>query len=460
MSTINPDIFKSYDIRAVYPVDLNEETLPQVIQVIYKFFTEKLKKEKIVVALARDMRLSSPSMFAVTTKALMDCGADVVDLGLLSTPSFYFAVSKYGYETGIQITASHNPKEYTGLKFVINSPSGLIKIGKPTGMDDIKKMVINGEGYTGKTPGTLTKKTGILEDEVENSLTILKHPHLKPFTVVADTANAMGATFIEPLFKKIPGKLIPMNFELDGSFPVHEPNPLDFDTLKSLQKRVIDEKANFGIATDGDGDRLFFIDEKGQIIPPTLITSLVAKELLKEFPGENIFIDIRYILTPKKIIEENGGKMIITKVGHAFISEAMEKEGGIFAGESSGHYFFKATGNAEAQQPMILAVLKVMSETGKPLSEIVEDLRRSYESGEINFTVSNAQEIIAALKQDYKDGELDDRDGIAISYPDWRLSVRTSNTEPLLRLNVEALEKPRMEEKRDELVAKITSLAK
>lgn len=460
MVTINPDIFKSYDIRAVYPIDLNEETLPAVIQVIYTFFTEKLKKEKITVALARDMRLSSPSMFAVATQALLDCGADVIDLGLLSTPSFYFAVSHYGYETGIQITASHNPKEYTGLKFVINSSSGLIKIGKPTGMEDIKKMVVAGQTYTGMTKGTLTKKEGILEDEVENSLAILRNPQIKPFTIVADTANAMGATFIDPLFKKIPGKLIRMNFELDGSFPVHEPNPLDFDTLKSLQKKVIDEKADFGIATDGDGDRLFFIDEKGSIIPPTLITSLVAKELLKEFPGENIFIDIRYILTPKKIIEENGGNMIITKVGHAFISEAMEKEGGIFAGESSGHYFFKATGNAEAQQPMILAVLKVMSEEGKPLSEIVETLRRSYESGEINFTVSNAKEIIELIKQSYKDGALDDRDGIAISYPDWRLSVRTSNTEPLLRLNVEAYEKPLMEEKKNELVAKIKSLAK
>lgn len=457
---IDPKIFKAYDIRAVYPEQLNEESLPQVLQAIYKFFTEKLEKDVVTVALARDMRLSSPQMFATAIDALLACGANVVDLGLLSTPSFYFGVSKYNYETGIQVTASHNPKQYTGLKFVINSPKGLIKIGQPTGMEDVKQMVAKGETYIGKQKGTLIKKEHILDDEVENSLSILKNPTIKPFTIVADTANAMGATFIEPLFKKIPGKLIKMNFELDGSFPVHEPNPLDFETLKELQKKVLSEKADLGLATDGDGDRLFFIDEKGAVIPPTLITSLVAKELLRDHPGENIFIDIRYILTPKKIIEENGGKMILTKVGHAYISEAMNIHGGIFAGESSGHYFFKATGNAESQQPMILAVLKVMSDTGKPLSEIVEDLRRSYESGEINFTVANTKEIIEVLKADYNDGELDDRDGIAISYPDWRFSVRTSNTEPLLRLNVESFVKPTMEAKRDELLAKITTLKK
>jgi len=299
-----------------------------------------------------------------------------------------------------------------------------------------------------------------LEDEVENALTLFNHPQIKKFKIVADPANAMGAQYIEALFNKIPADLIKMNFNLDGSFPAHQPDPLNFDNLKELQKRVLEEKADFGLAPDGDGDRLYFIDEKGQVIPATIITALVARELLKEHPGATILVDIRYILATKKIVEEFGGKSAVTRVGHAFITEELGKLGGIFAGESSGHFYYQANGNAESQLNTILSVLKVLTEEGKTLSQVADELRRSSESGEINFRVTNAPEILEALKERYKDGELVTLDGVSVNYPMWRFNVRTSNTEPLLRLNVESFDQKEMEEKRDELTNFIKSLIK
>ena len=283
---------------------------------------------------------------------------------------------------------------------------------------------------------------------------------IKPLKVVADPANAMGGTFIEELFNKVPGDLIKMNFELDGSFPAHQPDPLNFDNLKDLQKRVLEEKADFGLAPDGDGDRLYFVDEKGQIVTATILTALIARELLEEEKGGMILFDIRYILGSSKIVEEFGGTYDITKVGHAFITRHMTETGAIFAGESSGHFYYKATGNAESQVSTIVAVLKVMTREGKPLSEVVKELQRSHESGEFNFKVENSNEIIDSLKEKYSEGELNELDGIAITYPDWRFSVRTSNTEPLLRLNVESFDEGTMKTKRDELKSEIESLKK
>src|SRR3990167_8588746 len=251
-----------------------------------------------------------------------------------------------------------------------------------------------------------------------------------------------------------------MNFELDGSFPIHEPNPLKFETLSDLQRKVVEEKADLGIATDGDGDRLFFIDEKGKVVPSTSITSIVARELLKKYPGELIYFDIRDILGPQKIVEEFGGRSEIVRVGHAYITEAMNKTGGIFAGESSGHMFFRANGNAEWNLPIILIILKVISDENKPLSEIIKEVKRSYELPEYNFEVTNSKEIIEKLKEKYKDGKFWDIDGVSISYDDWRFNVRTSNTEPLLRLNVEGYNGDEVEKRYEELKSFIESVAK
>lgn len=450
---INPGIFKGYDIRAIYPTDINEEKIVSIVKAIYTFFVKDYRKTSpFTLVVGTDMRTSSPSLTKVAIETLVNLGANVVDVGVLSTPSFYFAVSHYGYDAGIQITASHNPKEWNGIKIVMKGEKGLIKIGKPTGLEEIKQIAIKENFANSAGKGTVTKRTGILEDEVENALKIVGNPQIKKFKIVADAANAMGSQYIDAIARQIPMDLVRMNFDLDGTFPVHQPDPLQKENLVDLQKKVIEQKADLGLAPDGDGDRLFFVDEKGQVVQPTIITSIVAKELLKKNPGEQIFVDIRYLLTPKQIIEENGGKMAVTKVGHAYITEALNKFGGIFAGESSGHYFFRDTANSESQMPMILTVLKVLTEQKKPFSEIVKDYTRSFESGEFNFKVSNAKEIIQATKEKYNDGSIDEMDGVAITYPTWRFSIRTSNTEPLLRLNVESNTKNETEAKKDDLI--------
>lgn len=458
---IDPKIFKAYDIRGIYPSQLNENNIVPIVQAIYKFFTKKIQKNSLTVVLSYDMRLSGPQLFETAKRTLVEMGAQVINTGMLSTPSFYFAASNYGYDCGIQVTASHNPKEYNGLKFVINNPPhGLIKIGGSTGMPEIMQMATAGVTDLPKGNGTVTAKEGILEDEVRTALTLFGNPQIKKLKIVADPANAMGAQYIEALFQKVPAELIKMNFELDGSFPVHQPDPLNFENLVDLQKKVLDENADLGLAPDGDGDRLYFIDEKGQVIPATLITALVSRELLKENPDETILFDIRYIMGSKKIIEEMGGKYEITRVGHAFITEEMGKTNAIFAGESSGHFYYRSNGNAESQLNTLVSVLKALTEENKPLSEVIEQLRRSYESGEYNFKVTNAQEILENLKNKYSDGELVTIDGVSINYPTWRFNVRTSNTEPLLRLNVESYDKLEMEQKRDELMTFINSLIK
>lgn len=453
-------IFKSYDIRGIYPEEINETFAVPITKAILKVISNQLQtNQSLTIAVGRDMRLSTPEIFKAVSDTLVSLGVKVIDLGIVSTPTFYFAVYKHGYDGGIQITASHNPKEYNGLKIVRKSPTGLVKIGKSTGMDDIKRFSISGTDLAVKEGGSISYQEGVLAEEVQNALMIAGNPEIKPFKVVADAANALGSLYIEELFKNIPGELIKMNFELDGTFPVHQADPLQYDTLKDLQKRVVKEGADFGLAPDGDGDRLFFVDEKGQIIQPSLITALVAKELLAENPGETVLFDIRYILTPKRIVEEYQGKCLMTKVGHAFITENMHQSGGIFAGESSAHYFFRETGNAESQLPVILIVLKVLTRDGKKLSEVVDSLKRSHESGEMNFKVKNAVEIIEAIKEKYSDAEISELDGVAVSYDDWRFSLRSSNTEPLIRLNIEHVGKEDLEGKKEEVLALINQHA-
>lgn len=453
-------IFKSYDIRGIYPNELNEENVIPITRAVYKFFLGKSHgKESLSVVVGQDMRISSPAIFKSVSETLVSLGAQVINPGLVSTPTFYFAVFSNKYDCGIQITASHNPKNYNGLKIVMYSSQGLIKIGKSTGMDDIKRFVQEEIDMSKKTGGKIIKKENMVVEEVKNALRISGNPRIKPLKVVADPANAMAALYIEELYKNIPGKLIKMNFKLDGTFPAHAADPLDPKNVADLQKKVIEEKADLGIAADGDGDRLFFIDEKGQTVPPSHITALVARDLLRKYKGEKIVADIRYILTPKKIIEESGGTFVITKVGHAFITQKLHESGAIFAGESSGHYFFRDTGNAESQLPMILIVLKTISEESKTLSQIISEISRSFESGETNFRVKNAPEIIQAIKDEFLDGEISEIDGVAITYPSWRLSLRSSNTEPLLRLNIEAENSEVLREKVEQVKNLINKLA-
>lgn len=448
--SIDPSIFKAYDIRAIYPTQIDEGRIVNITRAVYKVVSDKSGKNPLTFALSRDMRISSPSLFEAALKTLIEMGANVIDLGLSSTPNLYFSVYSEGYDGGMQISASHNPKEWNGIKIVMNSTKGLIKIGKNTGMEDIKNL--SNQNFSWKSPqkGTVVRND-TLEKEVNNALRITGNPKISEFNIVADGANSMGTTYINALFKRIPGNLTRLNFELDGNFPAHQPDPLNYETLTELRDKVVSERADMGFAPDGDGDRFFFIDENGDVVTPSIINSIVAREWLKKHSGATILFDIRYIFQLTKIVEENGGKYGITKVGHAFITEKMHETGADYAGESSCHFFFKETGNGEAPLPVVITVLSVMTREGKKLSEISKELKRAFESGEFNYKVSNAKDIMEELKRQYSDGKVEDWDGVAVTYPSWRFSVRSSNTEPLLRLNVESYNKEEMETKRDEL---------
>ena len=321
-------------------------------------------------------------------------------------------------------------------------------------MDEVKALALSESiDHPTGTGELVTQNQTVLSDEVDNALTMFNHPKIHSFKIVADPANAMGATYLEALAQKLPITLVKMNFALDGNFPAHPPDPLDYNNLVDLQNKVVEQKADFGLAPDGDGDRLFFVDEKGSVVPATVITAIIAKTLLMTHPQEKIYFDIRYIFTPQSVIAEFGGKPVITKVGHAYITQQMHSQGGIFAGESSGHYFFKATGNAESQVTVIVCILDVLTKEHLTLSELVAKYQRSFESGEINFTVSNAKDIIESAKKRFHDGEISELDGVAITYPSWRFSLRMSNTEPLLRLNIEGKNSAIMEEKKKELLS-------
>ena len=299
-----------------------------------------------------------------------------------------------------------------------------------------------------------------VEQEIAASIQAVKPNNIKKFKIVADAANAMGAVYLEELFNKIPADLIRMNFTLDGTFPAHQADPLQFKLFKDLQQRALAEKADLGIMPDGDGDRIFFVNEKAEIIPATLITALVTGELLRNSPGDRILVDIRYTRNVSTVVEKLGGKMSISKVGHALITDQLNREKGIFAGESSGHYYFRDTGGAESAVRVILHVLNVMSREMKPLSEILKQYHNSIESGETNFKLPEgmaAQQITDEIIKDHPDGKVDTLDGIAVSFPAWRFSIRSSNTEPLLRLNVEGETQELVDGKVKELTDKIIS---
>ena len=456
---ISDKIFKAYDIRGIYPNEINEKNVQKIIKSIYTFLKPKSKTTFFTVALGYDMRLSSPKLFASAKKALKELGATIIDLGLVSTPTLYYSLLKYKYDIGVQISASHNPKEYNGLKIVKRDKNKLIKIGKNTGMDQIKKMAMSNIKFDTQKHGKIEKNSNVLKTEVADALKSIKPKYIKKLKIVADPGNAMGSLYIQELFNKIPTDLIKMNFKLDGTFPMHQPDPLQFDTLRSIQKKVIETRADLGIAPDGDGDRVFFIDEKGEIIPATLISSLITKEILVKKPCERILVDIRYTNNVKNICKKYNGKISISQVGHALITEQLNKENAVFAGESSGHFYFRETGGAESSVRVIITILNVIGRENKPISKIVDSLKSSFESGEINFELSknvSAQNILNHFAEDYKMGKVSRLDGLAVDFNNWRFNIRASNTEPLLRLNVEANDEKTLQDNLKKILQKMS----
>jgi phosphomannomutase len=440
-------IFKAYDIRGIYPEEINEDVAYKLGRAYITFLREEKRKHKFRIVVASDMRISSPQLKQHLINGLTDQGADVIEIGLASSPTFYFAVANYNYDGGIQVSASHNPKEYNGFKIVKEKA---IPVSKDTGIYHIRELVIKNDFPTADK-GDITSREGVLYDQLNHDLLYADLEKIKPFTVVADPGNAMGAQYLEALFSKLPGRFIKMNFDLDGTFPNHQADPLKEENLIDIKNRILKEHADFGIATDGDGDRIFLIDETGETVPSHILRGFLAKIFLRENPGETICYDIRPGKITKDMIIENGGKPILTRVGHSLIKEKMREVQSYFAGESSGHYFLRFNDSYyEAPIVIILKILEELSESERSLSQLISPYNRYFHSGEINSTVDDKDGKIAKLTEIFKDAKnINYLDGVTIEYDDFWFNVRPSNTEPLLRLNLEATTKEKMKTMRD-----------
>lgn len=432
------EIFKAYDVRGIFPDELNED----IAYNIGRAFVVFLKSKEVLVG--RDGRLSSPKLFEALAKGITDQGADVIDIGISSTPMFYFAAAKS--PSSIMVTASHNPKEYNGFKFCRENA---IPISGDTGIQDIKELVNKNEFEDSAEKGKIIKKE-IMEDFIKHSLSFVKTD--KRFKVVVDAANGMGSLTFPKMFEKLPFEFVPLYCEIDFNFPNHEANPLKYENLKDLQKKIIEEKADIGIALDGDADRCMLVDKKGEIVTCDLLTALIGKSLLNNNPGSTILYDLRSSKIVKEFIEENGGKAVMCRVGHSFIKKQMRDENAIFAGELSGHFYYKDSFFTESSFITAALILNLMDKENKPLSELVNPLKKYFQSGEINSEVEDKEKKIKDIEEKYKDAEILHLDGVSVYYKDWWFNIRMSNTEPVLRLNLEADTKELMEEKRDEIL--------
>ncbi len=459
---INPKIFKAYDIRGIYPDDLNQEVAESVAKGIYRFFHENINSFPLKIGLGRDMRSSSPELYETVKKVLLSYGAEVYSFDLVSTPGFYWGVLKFKLDAGIQITASHNPKEYNGLKFLIRKGDRIVKASGKFGIPIIKDYVLNNEflPFSSK-PGKEIKVEGFDKEYVKDTLKYFGDFEVPKIKVVVDTANAMGILYLKPLLQTLGIEAIFINEELDSSFPSHEADPLKKENLVQLQQAVVEHKADLGIAPDGDGDRIFFVDEKGQVVSPTRITSIIVQEIFEAKKADSVVVDVRYVRNVKTIAERYGGKVFLTRVGHAFITDKVNELKAYFAGESSGHYYFYDFGGAENSLLPPLFVFKAISKYKKSLSEVVKSISFVYESGEINFRLpedKTAEEVFNLMREKYSDGEFVEIDGFTVEYPQWRFNFRASNTEPLIRLNLEANDKKLLDEKVKELLDYLSHL--
>ncbi|PIZ94133.1 MAG: phosphomannomutase/phosphoglucomutase, partial [Candidatus Magasanikbacteria bacterium CG_4_10_14_0_2_um_filter_41_10] len=392
-------IFKAYDIRGIYGTEVTEALAYNIGRAFAEFMKKDQGKDTLTLVVCEDMRVSSPPLKKEVIRGLTEQGIDVVDIGLASTPTFYFGVAKYGYDGGIQITASHNPGQYNGFKMVRPAAG---PISGETGIMEIRDMVEKGEFPSVEKTGTVTMRTGVIEDEVVYALSQVDISRIKPFTVVVDNANGMGSLVMEKLFAQLPCTLEKMYFELDGNFPNHDANPLIDENNTDIQKRVVETGADLGIALDGDSDRVFFIDNMGETVEPAIVRGMLAQVYLKDHPGGAVGYDVRPGKITEDMILEAGGKPFLTKVGHSLIKEESKKHNAIFSGESSGHFFIKADfGFFEMPALIVLQFLRVISESGKSVREYIEPLMKYAHSGEINFEVEDKTAVFERLKISY-----------------------------------------------------------
>ncbi len=451
MPPLNPDIFKAYDVRGVYPGEIDEDAA----RAIGAAFVVYLQATRIAVS--RDMRLSSPALAAAFVDGATSQGCDVVDYGMMATDMLYFAVAKDAHDGGVQITASHNPKQYNGMKMV---RKGAWPLSGDEGLAEIRQMIMDGAiPPAAARRGVVTTKN-VLEPYVEHVMSFIDAPVVKPFNVVLDAGSGMGGLVAPRLFERLPCKTTRLCFDIDGRFPNHEANPLIEDNRKDIVARVVAEKADVGIAWDGDADRCFFIDGAGEFVSGDFVTALLAEAFLLKHPGATVIYDLRASYAVKDTVARLGGTSLMNRVGHAFFKTRMRETNAVFGGEVTGHYYFRDNFFADNGFIPALLILELMSKKGQSLHELLKPLAQKYFiSGEINTKLKNMSEVppkLVALAAKYADApNVYELDGISVEYPDWHFNVRASNTEPLLRLNLEATTPEKMAEKRDEVLTLI-----
>lgn len=443
------EIFKAYDIRGVYPGEISEEDVYKIAQAYCEFV------EPTEVVIGSDVRLSSPSLKKAAIKGVTDLGIRVIDIGEVSTDMFYFSVANYGYSGGFTITASHNPKEYNGMKFVREESK---PISSDTGIFDIRDLamqkVINDKAWEGEPNEELIKSKNILDDYVEKIKTFADFSKFKKFKIVANPNFGVGGRAVDRLLENIDVEIVKLNWESDGNFPKGRPDPLIPENREEISKLVISEKADFGVAWDADADRCFFFTEKGEFIEGYFITALLAKIFLQKRPDSAIISDPRLIWAINDIASENKGRHLINKSGHAFIKERMRNEDAIFGGEMSAHYYFRDFFYCDNGMIPLVMMMEFLSTQEKTLSEIMNEMfwNKYFVSGEINSQVQDVAATLQKAKEKYSGGKFLEIDGLSVDFDDWRFNLRGSNTEPVIRLNVEAKTKELMEQKRDELL--------
>lgn len=448
MQKIKQKIFKSYDIRGIYPDDLNKETAYLVGQA----FANLTKAKKVVMG--RDMRLGSPELAKKVIDGLTSQGVDVDDIGLVPIDAVYFATGKFEYDGGIMITASHNPKEYNGLKMVIKDKNGIDWI---RGIELYN--FLNDKTFRPQQKQGTTKEIEIVPDFLDHILSFVDTNKIKPFKIVVDAGNGMAGKIMPLLFKQLPCKLIALNFELDGNFPGHPSNPLLPESQVQIKEAVIKEKADFGIIMDGDTDRLFFVTEKGDFINADVTLLILAKYFLEHNPGAGIAYNVICSKSVPEKIKEWGGRPLRSPVGFVNLAKTMKEKNGIMSGELSAHYAFRDNYYADSGFIAFVILLMLISEENKRLSEIIKGLSPYFKGDEINIEVDNIPEVITKVKEEYSDGQQDELDGITVEYSNWWLNVRPSNTEPLLRITVEGDTKDVFEQKQEELVEFVKGVA-
>ena len=447
---INPAIFKAYDVRGLYPREISEEVARQIA----RGFVAYLQARRIGVS--RDMRVSSPALAAAFIDGATLQGADVVDYGMMATDMLYFASVTDRLEGGAQITASHNPGEYNGVNMVREDAQPL---SGDAGIGDIRDMIAADRLPPPAARRGAVSQRDVLGPYVEKVLTFIDPAVIKPFTVVADAGHGMAGLVAPKLFERLPLKTTRLCFDIDGTFPNHESNPLLEENRRDITAEVKRQQADIGIAWDGDADRCFFLDGTGEFVSGDFVTALLAEAFLLKHPGATIIYDLRASHAVKDTVERLGGRALMNRVGHAFIKQRMRAEDGIFAGEVTGHYYFRDFYYADNGFIPALLMLELMSKKGKPLRDLLQPYRERYFiSGEINTTLASMDEVprkLQAIEARFRDARIAKLDGVSADYPDWHFNVRASNTEPLLRLNLEARTPELMERKRDEVLAVI-----